>query len=101
ISLTRGKSAKYLNSTSTRKGRWSLKEIENLKMAIRLCGKEATPKELSQYIPSRDHTQIRKYIDKLKISGDFNIMFPDNEDVSVDEETFGINLAFFFFILSF
>lgn len=70
-------------------------------MAIRLCGKEATPKELSQYIPSRDHTQIRKYIDKLKISGDFNIMFPDIEDISVDEETFGINLAFFFFILSF
>ena len=58
-------------------------------MAIYICGKEATPKELAQFVPSRDHEQIRKYIDRLKVSGDYETFVQGVEDFALDNEPFG------------
>lgn len=96
MSTTRGKRAKFLNSTVPKKGRWSQKEVLNLKMAIYICGKEATPKELAQFVPSRDHEQIRKYIDRLKVSGDYETFVQGVEDLDLDNEPFG---KFFIFTI--
>jgi len=67
---TRGARAKFLNEN--KKGRWSPKEKENLKCAYMLCeSRDATPKELSRFVPSRDEKQIRKFVERLKVAGEF------------------------------